>query len=270
MIITVLTDNIGEGDLKGEWGLSLHIGFGGKSFLLDTGASDIYLSNAEKLGINLADVDYAVLSHAHYDHTNGLASFLSVNKNAPVFLSPNARDNCYAGIRIAGRYIGMPKGVVEANQKRFERPQGVGTICEGSFVVPHSTEGLERLGKRNHLLVRKGIWNVPDDFSHEQTLVFKTDKGLVLMNSCSHSGPDVIVAEALKAFPGEHVTAYVGGLHLFRLSEKEVESVADRMQSCGIDRIFTGHCTGEKAFGILKRRFGCGIEQFRCGMKIEI
>jgi len=270
MKATVLIDNIGSGELKGEWGLSLYIEYNGKKFLLDTGASDRFLENAERLGIKIADVNFVVLSHAHYDHTNGLAAFLSANSNAPVFLSPAAEENCYAGLGFISKYIGLPKGVVESQAGRVKRPEGVAQICEGVYLVPHSTSGLSKIGKRNHLLVKQGWRYLPDDFSHEQTLVFRMDNGLVLMNSCSHAGPDVITDEVLKVFPGEHIAAYVGGLHLFRMSDREVEVMADKLDACKIDHIYTGHCTGQKAFEILKSRFGDRITQFKCGMEINL
>jgi len=270
MRIIVLTDNIGSGDLKGEWGLSLYIEYEGKRILLDTGASDAFIANARKLGTDIGTVDFAVLSHAHYDHTLGLAAFLQTNVTAPVYLSPNAGENCYAGWKFLSRYIGMPKGLTAKFPGRIIRPEGVFPITEGVYLVPHSTGGLSRLGDRNHLYVRKGIRFIPDDFSHEQTLVIKTSSGLVLFNSCSHSGPEIVVNEALKAFPGEKIAAYVGGLHLFRLSDDEVMAVSERLASCGVGKIYTGHCTGQKAFDILRERFGEKIEQFHCGMRIDI
>jgi len=270
MKITVLTDNIGSTDLKGEWGLSLYIEYEGGRYLLDTGASDNFITNAGKLGTDLAQVDCAVISHAHYDHSRGLAAFLSVNDRAAVYLSPNAQENCYAGLGFMSKYIGLPKGVIAEYQNRIVRPDGVAQIGEGVWLVPHSTSGLGSLGRRNHLYVKRGFRYLPDDFSHEQTLVFKSAAGLVLLNSCSHSGPEVIVSEVLNAFPGEHIAAYVGGLHLFRLNDSEVRAVADALEACGIDRIYTGHCTGDRAFEILKDRFGDAIKQFYCGMEIEL
>ena len=75
MIATVLTDNIADGELQGEWGLSIYIEYQNRNILLDTGASDLFLKNAEKLGRKIEDVDYAVLSHAHYDHADGMDAF---------------------------------------------------------------------------------------------------------------------------------------------------------------------------------------------------
>lgn len=270
MKATILIDNIGSEELQGEWGLSFYIEYGGKKFLLDTGASDRFLQNAERLGIDIGEVDCAILSHAHYDHTNGLAAFLSVNAKAPVYLSPSAEENCYAGVSFLSKYIGMPKGIVGMQSGRIRRPEGVTEVSDGVYLVPHTTPGLSHIGKRNHLLVKQGWRYIPDDFSHEQTLVFKTERGLVLLNSCSHSGPDVILHEVLQAFPEEPVAAYIGGLHLFRMSQREVTAIIDKLAACQIGRIYTGHCTGQKAFRMLQDRFGDNVAQFKCGMEITV
>jgi len=268
--IVILADNIGCGELVGEWGLSMLVEYGGKRFLLDTGSSDRFISNAQILGIDIGTVDFAVLSHAHYDHTGGLEAFLQANQRAPVYLSRNAEENCYSGSVFPFKYIGMPAGVAGEYPQRIIRAAGVSEISPGVYLIPHSTRGLSKLGRRNRLYVRRGIWYVPDDFSHEQTLVFRTPGGLVLMNSCSHSGPEIVVQEVLQAFPGEHIKAYVGGLHLFRLNGREVRAVSDRLSACGVDRLYTGHCTGQEAYEILTESFAGKIDLFRCGLRIKI
>lgn len=270
MKITVLSDNIGCGALRGEWGLAFHIEFNGKKYLLDTGGSELFLSNAEKLGINISEVDCAILSHAHYDHSLGMEAFFRVNSRAEFFVSPNAGENCYAGLGFLSKYIGLPKGVLSAYKERIRKPSGVTEIDKNVFVVPHSTEGLSRIGRRSHLYVRRGWRYLPDDFTHEQSLVFRTEGGLVIFNSCSHSGADVVMEEVGRAFPGESVKAYLGGLHLFRMSGSEVEEIAGKIRKLGISRVITGHCTGDKAFAVLKSCLGDTIDQFHCGMIIEI
>lgn len=270
MKITVLSDNIGCGVLKGEWGLSFHIEFGGKRYLLDTGGSDLFLANAGELGIDISEVDCAVLSHAHFDHSRGMDAFFRANDKADFFVSPNARENCYGGLGFLSRYIGLPKGVLSEYKDRIRTVQGVAEIDRDVFIVPHSTEGLSRIGRRAHLYVRRGWRYIPDDFAHEQSLVFRTEDGLVIFNSCSHSGADVVVEEVGRAFPGERVKAYLGGLHLFRMNEREVRGIAEKIRSTGISRVITGHCTGEKAFVVLKSCLGDTIDQFHCGMVIEL
>ena len=72
----VLIDNLAEAPLVGEWGLSILIDVDDRKILLDTGASGLFAQNAERLGIDLGSVDTGVLSHAHYDHADGLDTFL--------------------------------------------------------------------------------------------------------------------------------------------------------------------------------------------------
>lgn len=270
MKVIVLSDNIGSGEIRGEWGLSFYIEFNGRKYLLDTGGSDLFLNNAEKLGIDISDVDCAILSHAHYDHSLGMEAFFRVNSKAVFFVSPNAGENCYSGRCFLSRYIGLPKGVLSTYRERIKMPSGVAEIDKDVFVVPHSTDGLSKIGRRSHLYVRRGWRFLPDDFSHEQSLVFRTDRGLVIFNSCSHSGADVVMEEVGRAFPGESVVAYLGGLHLFRLNGSEVREIALRIRKSGISRVITGHCTGDNAFAVLKSCLGDAIDQFHCGMSVEL
>lgn len=266
----MLSDNIGCGAFEGEWGLSFHIEFNGKRYLLDTGGSELFIKNAGELGIDISNVDCAVLSHAHYDHSLGMEAFFRSNSKADFFVSPNARENCYGGYRFLSRYIGLPKGILSAYRGRIKSPSGVAEIDRDVFVVPHSTAGLSRIGRKAHLYVRRGLWYAPDDFSHEQSLVFRTEEGLVIFNSCSHSGADVVMDEVRRAFPGEPVKAYLGGLHLFRMNDDEVRAVAAKIREAGIRRVITGHCTGDSAYDVLKTCLGDAVDRFHCGMTIEL
>ena len=59
---------------------------------------------------------------------------------------------------------------------------------------------------------------VPDDFAHEQSLVFKTPKGLILLNSCSHGGIVNIVKRSANGTGESKVYAVIGGFHMMKLS----------------------------------------------------
>ena len=74
MKISFLVDNksILQEKYMPEHGLSLFVEVDNQSILFDTGATDVYIQNAKKMGVDLKKVDYVVLSHGHYDHTGGL------------------------------------------------------------------------------------------------------------------------------------------------------------------------------------------------------
>ena len=95
MKITVLVENSTSCRLYGEHGLSVYIEYDGKKYLLDTGASTLFAKNAKELGISLADIDTAFLSHAHYDHSGGFEAFFKENDKAEVYMQDTSAENCY-------------------------------------------------------------------------------------------------------------------------------------------------------------------------------
>lgn len=270
MKATVLVDNISQEDLMGEWGLSIYIEYHGKKILLDTGASGLFLENAGKLGKELKDVDYAVLSHAHYDHADGMRAFFQYNDKAAFYLRKGSAENCYMKKWIFHKYIGMPKGILEDFGERIVFAEDDYTLCEGVSLIPHKTEGLSLIGKKNNMYIRSKRGWKPDDFSHEQSLVFDTRDGLVIFNSCSHGGADNIINEIRKTYPEKKIRALIGGFHICNRTEEEVRELAQRIKDTDIQEIYTGHCTGRRACSILKEVLGDMVHQLSTGLEIEI
>ena len=269
MKATVLVDNIKGCGLNGEWGLCVYIEYNDKVVLLDTGASDLFVKNAKQLGLDLKKVDFGVLSHAHFDHADGMKAFFAVNEKAPFYLQKSAGENCYEKFWIFSKYIGIPRGILEEDKDRIRFAEGKYQVCQGVWLLSHTTEGLEAIGKRNHMYLRDGRKWRPDDFSHEQSLVFETEGGLVIFNSCSHGGADNIINEVKEAFPGEKIKAIIGGFHLYTRKADEVRELARSIKDTGIQQVYTGHCTGDKAFEVLKDELGEMVHQLSCGLVIE-
>lgn len=269
MEATVLIDNIAGQGLSAEWGLSIYIEYNGKKILLDTGASGQFLENARKLGIDLAGVDYAVLSHAHYDHGDGMGHFFRENRKADFYLREGSGENCYIKYFLFRRYIGIKKGTLQAYGERIVYAGEKEEICEGVYLISHKAEGLGKIGKQNHMYIKRKGWQ-PDDFSHEQSLVFDTSKGLAVFNSCCHAGADTVIREAAEAFPEKEIYAVVGGFHLVARTEAQVRALAGRIRETGIQKVYTGHCTGEKAYRVLKEELGSVVEQLHTGLVIAV
>lgn len=269
MKATVLIDNISQPELVAEWGLGIWIEYRDKKILLDTGASEKFLENAARLGISVSQADYGVLSHAHFDHADGMEAFFRENKKAKFYIRQGVRENCYKKLFFYRKYIGIKKGWLEQYRDRIHYAGGDYELAPGIFLVPHKTNGLAAIGKKNHLYQRMGRHMRPDDFTHEQSLVFETPEGLVVFNSCSHGGADTIIKEVAATFPDKRIVALIGGLHLYMTPEKDVRALAERIRATGIERVYTGHCTGDKAYGILKEELGDQVEQLSTGMVME-
>ncbi len=265
----VLADNTPDGEIKGEWGLSIYIEYNDKRILLDTGASDLFAVNAEKYGIDLKTVDFAVLSHAHYDHAGGMEEFFRINDRAKFYIRESSGENCYYKKYLIKKYLGIPKGVLEKYNDRIVFAEGDYRISEGVYLIPHKYPNRDRIGIRENMYIRKaGRW-LPDDFSHEQSLVFETGKGLFVFSSCSHAGAGSIIKEVRKTFPGSDVAGIIGGFHLFNKTDEEIIDFAANLKKNGTGYICTGHCTGEKALGMLENKLGKTVNRLHVGLEIE-
>jgi 7,8-dihydropterin-6-yl-methyl-4-(beta-D-ribofuranosyl)aminobenzene 5'-phosphate synthase len=280
--VTTLIENKASGAddcLKSEWGLSLHITFNGHEILFDTGASGLFAKNAERLSVNIASVEAAVLSHHHYDHGKGLGKFFELNSKAKVYLGERPDGDCT--VKTFGfkkKYIGLDYDMFKAYSDRFA------TLCETTqilpdvFLFPHILKTYPRPGGNKRLYLKRNGKLVPDDFSHEMVMAIKENEKLVIFTGCSHSGILNMVDTAALPFKGLPVKAVIGGFHLVTSplfnamadSRHEVEEFGKSVMNYPVDVTYTGHCTCEKAFGILKGVMGERLRDMRTGSSFEV
>ena len=263
--MTVLIDNLASEPLAAEWGLSILITLDDRKILLDTGAGYHFAQNAERLGIDLADIDIGVLSHAHYDHADGLDTFFTLNRKALFLVREGSCENCYGLKDGTLTYIGIRSGTLEKHAERIHYISGTHVISDGIWLIPHRRLDYSSIALRNDLYAFHNGKCCPDDFAHEQSLVIDTEKGLLVFNSCSHTGMTNILADIQENLGQCDIFAYVGGLHLFKMTDEELDILCDEIKRTTVRHIFTGHCTGDHAFSILKSELGERIEQFSSG-----
>lgn len=254
-----------------EHGLSMYIEYRDKKYLLDAGSTSAFIDNAKKMNINLENVDKSILSHGHYDHSGGFCAYFAQYEDKKLYAMKDAMNVFYSGSGGNIHEIGIPKEILDEYMDRFIFIEEMTSIDEGVYLVPHSSQDLEVIAKKAKLYKLENNEIVPEDFSHEMSLVFKTSKGLVVFNSCSHAGLINIVTEVMAEFPQDKIYAYVGGLHMKdTYSEEEVKKISKLVKEHDIKKIYTGHCTGEEALKILEKSLGDRVERLYTGKGINI
>lgn len=267
MKVTVLIENSAPRGLKKEWGLSFYVEHEGKSWLVDTGASSRFISNADRLGIDITGAEALLLSHAHYDHGRGIGRFLKHNPGSGVVTADGAAENCYSARRFCKVYIGLKRGILKECGSRLKRADRLTCVSKDVWVLPHYLQPSAGSGR---LLIKENGRYVPDTFRHEQSIIFRTQSGLVVISPCSHLGVDRIVTEIRESFDNEHICAFIGGLHLFRSSAEHIRAVAGQTAAYGIEKLYIGHCTGAQAVEIFKEVLGDSVNELTTGQVIEI
>ena len=262
-IVTLVENTSLSPDLEAEHGLSLLLEVNGRRLLFDMGQSPAFARNAHRLGVDLAAVDTAILSHGHYDHGGGLEEFLRQNAAAPVYLSPFAFESHLSGLK---RDIGLSPALQTCGRLRYvsaDTDLGDGltlTPCAGAApAVPIDPAGL--------FTCREGRL-LPEDFRHEQYLIAEEAGRRVVFSGCSHRGilnivrwlrPDVVV----------------GGFHFKHLDLQREEHLAvlddaaRRLLDSGAV-FYTCHCTGEAAYRFLKNRMADRLHPLSTGSILNL
>lgn len=276
MRLTTLVENVGTGACTGAHGLSNYIEWAGGVILFDAGPDgDLLERNAATLGKDLAAVDTAILSHAHYDHAGGLRRFLARNDHAPLYIRREAtRFHCKAqGDGWAD--IGVEAALFADYADRLRWSDVVEKLGENAFLFS-GVKGKKLLSSAcGHLCEQQGEDIIPDPFEHEQSLVLMEGERAVLFAGCSHKGI-VNVLERCEELLGRSVDAVVGGFHLMAPGagkdepEELIRAVGAELMKRPNTRYITGHCTGHGPYAILKEMLGDKLDYMAAGTTFEL
>lgn len=250
-IVSLLENTTKNNNMCIEHGLSLYIETEKHKILFDMGQTYLFYKNAQTLGIDLAAVDIAIVSHGHYDHGGGLQKFLEINSDAKVYISKLAFEPHYHGTK----YIGLDSSLMSGD--RIIYTDNEHKIDEKLFLF--SCNAKERFhGSIPHGLTKMTNGElVTDDFLHEQYLMIEENGKYILISGCSHKGilnisdwfsPDVLI----------------GGFHFSKLSlDNTLREFAEKLNNHPT-KFYTCHCTGVPQYEFMKN-YMSNLNYLSCG-----
>ncbi len=274
MIIKMLMENTScSPTLDSEHGLSVYIETPKHKILFDTGSSNNFLRNSQKMGVPISDIDIAVISHGHYDHGGGLIGFLGKNSTAKVYIKEEAFGDHYSISSEGGeKYIGLDKSILNNPQIQFTQNHH---IIDDQLELFSNVKGSKFKPSGNKQLFAKKDGQLKEDvFSHEQNLVIHEKDKTVLMAGCAHKGIANIM-EHFYLLNKSYPTHVVGGFHLYNRS-KDKDELPEQVFALGeylkskATIYYTCHCTGTKSYNLLKEQLGDQINYLSTGSQLTI
>lgn len=282
MRITTLVENRSSRSdpaLRAEWGLSQFVETGSHRLLLDMGASDAFAVNAALLGVDIASVDAAVVSHHHVDHVGGLRRFFELNDHAPVYLGRAPAGEPTALLPGRGETsVGLDHALMAGHAERLRVVLEPSEVLPGVFVIPEIGGRHVRPAANDLLFVKSGGESHHDDFRHEVVVALQEHDSLVVLTGCSHSGVFNMLDAVRAARPDLPIKAVVGGLHLVALPPDsvsacradDVEAVGRGLLGLGVGVTWTGHCTSDAALDRLRGIMGARVQSLQTGTRLEL
>ncbi|MDR3596822.1 MBL fold metallo-hydrolase [Clostridium sp.] len=259
-ITTLIENNYDKNNiLYSEHGLSLYIEINDKKILFDTGQSGDFIKNAEKIKIDLNDLDYVVLSHGHYDHSGGFGKLVqNASKSFKLIVGSGFFYEKYK-LMEGERYKFNGNSfneefIMKSNISIKYINQDIINITEDIMIFSNfeRKNNFETLNKKFY--IKENDKYVLDDFSDEIALGIKHDKGLVIIVGCSHVGL-VNILETITKRTGMPIYAIIGGSHLIEADELRVNNTINYLKEKNINILRLSHCTGDSAVEKLQSKF---------------
>jgi len=275
--VTCLVDNcvLPGSSMWGEHGVSFLIESINGKVLFDCGQSgDVLLHNAAQLKKSLDEIDFLVISHAHYDHTGGMEK-LCLQRNQPIPLIAHTdlfrhrfskRENEFRAIDIDFENPNIQGKIIwQLSKEPKEILPDIWT--SGEIKIRNDFEGRSKY----HMIQENGVWK-PDPYLDDMSMVIKGEKSLMLICGCCHAGLLNTLAVVRDIFDMD-IAMILGGTHLITANPEMIGLVVDKIKTLNADGrlpgLYLNHCTGESALQILREKLGECVHACPAGTIIE-
>ncbi len=215
--MTILFDNYNfNPELQALWGFSIY--FEEYKLLFDTGSNGrVLLKNMEKLGVDVMEIEYMFITHAHWDHIGGIDSILELNPNITLFIPSSLSKHLIKDLKTLAKEV---------------------VICTK---------------KPQHLFAKLYTTGLLGVEMPEQSLIIK-DNETKIITGCGHFGIANIVKVASKVI-GKKIDFAIGGFHLLRTPDEDILESINNLKNIGVTKVLPTHCSGDKAIQMYQKSF---------------
>jgi len=279
VVVLIDKDSNPNLDLHTEYGLSIYFEVDGYKWLFDVGASKLFSKNAIRLGVDIEDVDFLVLSHGHVDHTGGLSEFLRLNKKAQIIMTSEIEEKLFFShapelkrqIRINHFFLSHHKERIVINDGDTMLSESVGFVTN----IPR----IRSTPKANHSCFKVDEeGTILDDLNKAVALSIIRPDGLIVFSSCCHNGIMNVLEACSSYFNSTDIKVCIGGTHLLDSdsenhyeTDSEIKAIGETLNETFPNmHLITGHCTGENAKKILSPIMGSRFGTFYSGAILTI
>lgn len=277
-ITTIIENNTSDNKLVALYGLSLFVQTNTKNILVDFGQDHNSIENFLALGFNTNQIDAIFVSHNHHDHIGGMQEFVdaTANKNVPIYISSDTTAPLYSK-RFFRKELVSRNDLICNNKERLIQIQDQEEIFPFIYACRINSPDLQFSCKDKKLRMQNGDGKlVKDDFKHELYLAAIENERIKIVSPCSHNGIINIINDAKKRF-NLPISSFVGGLHLrgrtsnsLNCSKKHINEIVNNLNLANLEKLYTCHCTGEKAFSIIRKGFNNKVVYFSTGQSFEV
>lgn len=275
MRLTLLVDNntLIDHYFLGEPGFSALIENHDQKMLFDVGYSGLFITNAQKMGIPLNDLDYIALSHGHLDHTWGLDALIryftememeGIAHHRPTIV---AHPRTFVSVSADGISEIGPLLSEEKLRKHFDlqlkkEPQWLdeSLVYLGQIPRKNEFEGKTSFG-------RKENETEADTVIEDSAIAFKGKNGLIIITGCAHSGICNIIEYAKSICGEDRVCDVIGGFHLQKASAEQMTGTTRYFRALNAARLHPCHCTDLSAKIALAKV--ATVEESGVGLKLQ-
>ena len=233
------------------------------SMLFDTGVSaDGLIENTKRMGIDLKEIDYVILSHGHYDHFGGLIPALKAIKKPGLPLITHVDMFKTRGfLSLDGKVHPFekfpdPKDLRLAKVINTRQPR---IFADGMVLVTGEIARVTDFenGFASQQALINGCWQSDSCVWDDRAVVFNVKgKGLVIISGCAHAGIINTVLYSKQITQIENVYAVMGGFHLAgKENEGKIQQTVNKMKQINPKLIIPAHCTGWRAAFALASAF---------------